>query len=322
VAAVPFGGSGRRDELFARRTEQLLSELLDSGMPVFGLSPSLQPGEACFGGLESSGGTIVVVHVAYGQWAVVDTARWDGGRMASPPLRAALEHHVRFAGECCADLGWSESPATLLVDGRAVAGRQVRAGDRWWAVRCGHADVEITVVGRDWQPGLVAVETMADLVPMLDGPRDAVPMPEGFREPHLALADAVLRNAAAQAAWLADGGPAPELLDYWSSLWRAVVRRQMELSGQPERVADHAVSSMMSQLAGLFHEAAWFREDADLRRRAVAEVLLYGTELGDVPSGAAQQAWHRRALDGSARLPAARGREWLAGWQEWAAGQD
>lgn len=165
------------------------------------------------------------------------------------------------------------------------------------------------------------METLADLVPMLERVRsgaDAVPPPSDRREPHLVLADAVLLNAAARAARLAEGGPAPESPDHRPSLWRAGVRRQMELSGQPERVADHAVSSMMSQVAALFHEAAWFRADAGLRGRAVAEILLHGTELGGVPSHAAQQAWLRRSVGGPPGRRTAAHREWLAAWQRWA----
>ena len=314
-----ISGSGRRDELYARETEQLLSELLDCGLPVFALSPSRRPAPECFGGLESAGEAVVAVHVAYAAWAVVHTTRWA----TAPPLRAVLEHHARFGGERCADLLWSEGPAVLLVDGQPVAGRRLRAGDRWWAVRGSRGDVEITVVGREWDPGTVAVETLADLVPMLERVRSgphAVPSSEGHREPHLALADAVLLNAAAQAAWLAEGGPAPESPPCWPSLWQAAVRRQTELSDQPERVADHAVSSMMSQAAALFREAAWFRDDAGRRGRAIAEILLHGTGLGGVPSHAAQQAWLRRSVAGPPGRRAAAHREWLAAWLAWADG--
>jgi len=319
---VGFSGS--------RQTERLRRELLDSGMPIYALAASLGPTGERFGGLELSGTEVAVVHVVYeqatpyGPWVDVETAR----RVRPEPLRLALEHHVRLGGERCADVAWTESPATLVVDGRSVAAARLRAGERWWALRCAHGGVEITVVGRDWHPAAVAVETMADPAPMLDRLRSAVPAPSPAAEPHRALADAVLRHAAARASWQSGGGPVPELPVQWSRLRQAAVRRQRELSDQPEPVADEAVSAMMSQLAALFQEAAWFRADHDLRRRAVAEVLLHGTALADdVPSRPAQEAWQRRAVRGSApdgadvRVRVAAEEQWLTGWQAWADGQ-
>ncbi|WP_203834258.1 hypothetical protein [Winogradskya humida] len=148
------------------------------------------------------------------------------------------------------------------------------------------------------------------------------------QEPHRALAEAVLSNAAEQAEWLADGGPEPALPAAWSGLWQAAVQRQMDLSGQAETVASQAVSSTMSQLATLYHEAAWFRTDDDLRRRATNEVLFYGTELRTkLRSQSAQEAWQRRSAYGlSASSSAVRARvtandDWLTGWQAWAAAQ-
>ncbi len=328
---MEFSRSSRSADLYTRQTERLHRQLVDSGMSVFALTPSVKPAEDCFGGLETSGEEITVVRVLYGPWAEIETARGDG---AGVPLRPFLEQHVQLDGGRCADLAWTEITASVLVDGRPVPARLLRAGERWWAARCAQDGVEITVVGVDWRPAVVAVETMSDFGPMLDQlraetpldpvPREAVPPPGNLgREPHLVLADAVLRNAAAQAAWLVGGGPAPQPLGTWSSLWQAAVRRQVSLSDEPEPVANHAVSTMMAQIAALYHEAVWFRTDDELRRRAIAEVLLHGTELGTVASRAAQQAWQRRALSGDADFGVrmAADEQWLSGWQAWAADQ-
>ncbi len=137
-------------------------------------------------------------------------------------------------------------------------------------------------------------------------PREAEPLPADLSlEPHQALAATVLRSSAEQAQWRAEGGPEPVLPGYWSTLWQAAVQRQCDLSGEPEAQANESVSTMMSQLGTLQHEAAWFRDDDELRRRAVAEILLYGTRLApDVPSRAAQEAWNNSA-------------DWKAAWTAW-----
>ncbi|SDT49921.1 hypothetical protein [Actinoplanes derwentensis] len=302
-----------------RRVEGLRAELRD--MPVYTLATASPPAEGRFGGMETFDATVTVVHLVYeaptsdGPWADVETARWTGLRIGPASLRTALEHQVRLGGDRFSELTWTESPATLLIDGYSVDARRLRAGDRWWAVWGERDGIEITVVGRDWHPDTLAVEVLPDPTAALGRTRPDPP-PRSSRpvtalsadsdgEPHRALADAVLRNTAAQAAWQADGGPVPELPAHWSALWQAAVRRQMDLSDQPEPRAAEAVRDMTSQLADLFHEFAWFRTDDDLRRRAVSEILLFGTGLApDVPSAFAQQAW---------QLPA-----WRTAWQAWA----
>ena len=255
----------------------------DHDMPIFTLIPALRPDEEQLGGTETADDRLTAVRVTYGASAEVETTRAEPG-----PLRETLEHHVRLRGD--------------------------RDG------------IAITVVGRDWHPAEIAVETMTDPQPMLQrrrpSPHRRPPAPAGDprREPHQALADVVLSNAAAHARWLAEGGAQPALPGSWSSLWRAAVRRQMELSGRTESVADRAVSEAMAQLGTLHHEDAWFRDDDDLRRRAIAEVLLYATELSDrVSSRPAQEAWRRRSeRDTGPRLRTSAEREWAAAWQEWA----
>ncbi|MEV0900389.1 hypothetical protein [Actinoplanes sp. NPDC049802] len=335
---MEFKDTNRRDERFARQTERIHAELRASGLPLYTLTQGSRPAQEHFGGLETFDGTVTAVHLVYptpdGPWADVETARWTDLPIGPVPLREALEHHVRRAGDRLSALTWDESPATLLVDGHRVDARQLRAGHRWWVLRGERSGIEITVVGRDWQPESCAVETVADPVPILDRlrgshsahraappAREAEPLPAGLRrEPHRALADAVLRNAAAQAAWQADGGPAPELPAWWSALWQAAVQRQMQLSGRDEAEAAEAVRAMTSELASLFHEYEWFRTDEELRGRAVTEILFYSTGLEtDVRSRPAQDEWRRAtAIDAEPRTRAAANDRWRAAWQNWA----
>jgi hypothetical protein len=64
---------------------------------------------------------------------------------------------------------------------------------------------------------------------------------------------------------------------------------------------------MVSQLTNLQENAAWFRADSDLRERAIAETLLWGTGLSDtVASRPAQLAWQRHHRIGTE-------------WEAWAA---
>ncbi|GAA1876271.1 hypothetical protein [Asanoa iriomotensis] len=209
----------------------------------------------------------------------------------------------------------------------------MRAGDRWWAARCARAGTQITIVARDWRPAVTAVRADSDVEPLLAGlagrrpPRPALPAATGPHdipaEPHRPLADAVLRNTREQASWLAGGGPVPRLPDSWGALWTAAVRRQMELADETESQAQRAVSSFTSQLSSLEHEAAWFRDDDELREQAIAETLLFATGLRtNVPSRPAQLAWLRRT--GAATPPtnlttaAADQTGWLAAWATWA----
>ena len=309
---MEFAGSTGRNELFARQTERLHRELAKSGMPVFGLITRLRPAEQTFGGLDTADDRLIAVQVTYGRAAEVETSRAGRGG-----LREALEHHVRRGGDRFADLEWVESPAVLQVDGTAVPARMLRAGESWWLARGARDGLEITIVGHDWHPGELAVETITDPQPMLDRLRTApafvhrepelLPAELG-REPHQALAEAVVAHAVEHARRLAEGGPEPTLPSWWTALWAAAVQRQIELSEATEADAGEAVSAMMSQLGTLHHEAGWFRDDPVRRRRAIGETLLHGTGLGpDVPSRAAQDAWKRGAHQ-----------EWKAAWQEWA----
>jgi hypothetical protein len=340
---MEFDRSRRTDEYYASQTERIRQELHDSGIPIVALSDSTKPAEERFGGLEQADDTITSVRIVYegaqpdGPWASVDTARWACTSVDSGPLRWTVEHHMRRRGDRLSAEQWTEGDATVIVDGRSVAGRIVRAGSRWWAVRCARGDIEISVVARDWHPDAIAVDTLVDVVPMLSRLRtppaspmrpEPEPVPDGLsREPHRALVDVVLRSAREQAEWRADGGPVPELPRYWTALWQAAVQRQMTLADQPEPEANRAVGSIVTQLSNLRHNAAWFREDSRLRERAIAETLLYGTGVSDdVSSSPAQHAWHSRqamappANGAEVEAGAAADRRWIDAWAAWADG--
>jgi hypothetical protein len=226
--------------------------------------------------------------------------------------------------------------ALQLVDGAPVVGRIIRAGERWWAVRCRLGDLEISVGAQDWHPDVIAVDTMDDVVAMLARlQRPATPgrgeapaggeVPEHLRgEPHRALVDVVLAATREEPEWLTAHAVPPDLPWYWGTVWRAAVRRHTELTDEPDAAADRSVRGMVDQLAGLHRDAAWFREERALRERAIGETLLHGTGMSDrVPSRPAQLAW-RRLQDHGDRDPRAHHaahEAWLAAWAGWAEGQ-
>ena len=101
----------RSDWLFVRQTERMRRALRECGLPVAGLSAATAPAEAAFGGLEQTGGDVVVtVSIRYGDpsavFAVVRTSR------AAVPLRELIEPYVPGAAS---SLVWSEGDATVLV---------------------------------------------------------------------------------------------------------------------------------------------------------------------------------------------------------------
>ena len=318
-----------------RRVDQIRRRLEESGIPVFALLPAAEPAAAQFGGYGESDGTLFVVSLVYeapdGVWVGVDIERFAGTRVVSGPLRQKVEHQMRMHGERLSAVPWSEADATMIVDGRPVAGRMVRAGDRWWAARCRLDDgpdspkraastpargVEVSVVARDWHPAVVEVCTVADVVPMLSRVPDAppvtaspAPLPAGLRgEPHRALVEAALQSRRALVEWLADGGAVPELPGYWTELWAAALARQVALSDQPEPAARMALRDLVAQLSDLDEVAEWFRTDDRLRELAINETLLYVTGLTDrVSSRSAQVAWRH-----------GRREAWRQAWAAWA----
>ncbi|MGC5291016.1 hypothetical protein [Micromonospora sp. DT231] len=299
------------DERFVQQTERVRRELLDSATPVFALTGPDRPATECFAGTETFDDTITVVRIVHGDpttgpWAAVDTARWADVPVNAGPLRTHLEHGMRLAGDRFSDVEWTENDTTVLVDDQPVPGRTVRAGHRWWATRCERDGVEITVTARDWHPATVHLGSVTDLTPLLDAlgsrptaetpPTEPVALPPDLaREPHRALIDAALRTRRDHIAWMADGGAPPHLPPYWSTLWQAAVRRQRQLTDQDEPDADRAVSDIVAHVTSIADGTTWFDEHATLRARAINEILLYGTGLGEgVSSHPAQRAWRER----------------------------
>ncbi|WP_433795775.1 hypothetical protein [Actinoplanes sp. CA-252034] len=299
-------------ERFARQTARISREIHDSGLRVFALAAVVEPVAAVFGNLVETGGEITAVQVEYpapdGRWVQVESAR---GPLA--PLRLLLEQRAgRDAG-----LNWSQEAGTLLVDGRPVPAETVRAGDRWRAWRCDVEGIRITVLGRDWAADPVPVVTLADPAPMLDRLATASPVQpwqhlrsNAPREPHRVLIETILSRDIEHSKWSVEIGAMPDSSVVPGELWEAAVLRQRELGDDPD--AERSIRDMVHLVSSLQHEADWFRNDADLRRRALAEILLKVTGLSpDVPSSAAQEAWRHRAD----------GRDWRATWRDWAAGR-
>jgi hypothetical protein len=311
--------SKRWQERFAEQTARITREIHGSGLRVFALAAAVEPADALFGNLEESDGEITAVRVEYPgpAWVQVESARGH-----SAPLRLLLEQLVGRDGVRFADLAWTSPPATILVDGRPQRAETLRAGDRWQATRCQtHDGVRITVLSRDWDADPVAVVTLTDPAPMLDRlatvppvelpPYNAEPIPAG--EPHRVLIETILCRDIEHLKWLAEGGPMPVSPVYAGELRQAALLRQMDLSDDRDAErAERAIGDMEHLVSSLQHQAAWFRDDADLREQAISEILLRVTGLApDVPSATAQEAWQHRA----------EGRDWHAAWRDWAAGR-
>ncbi|MEU4688646.1 hypothetical protein [Actinoplanes sp. NPDC023714] len=328
------------EDLLRSSRDELRRALRRRPLPVAILAGATDLPPARLGGWETFDGVATCVRVDYGQpvksgsWVSVETARWSGTQVTGGPLRELLEHHMRQNGDRFSSVEWTGDDRTVTVDGRTVAGRRLRAGDRWWAVRCTLRDVEISVVAHDWD-AVVAVRTLNqgeidELISVVPTPPSFIPPAtppdppsDATGEPHRALVEEVLRSERQRIDWLTDGGPPPRLPANWGRLWRDAVRRQADLAGQPEPEAERALQGMLNQLTTLYTEAEWFRTDEVLQRRAVSEILLFATGLGpDVPSRPAQLAWQRRQglrPTDYARLGAitAAQTRWLEEWTAW-----
>lgn len=277
------------DWLFVRQTERIRRALHDCSLPVAGLAASTAPAEPAFGGYETSGDIVVAVSIRYGvldgPWASVDTSRGAG------PLRDFIDRHLQQRAGATAPLIWTEGDATVLLDGRPTPARILRAGERWWAVRCIRGDVTISVAAYDWHPGMVAIDTLPNVDALLENWRRPSPAPVPEGEPHRLLVTATLEQRASS-----------------PTLWTAAVARQAYLADQTEAEAEAAVRALLDQLTDLHSGAEWFRDDTRRRERAITESLLYATRLTDqVSSRPAQDAWHTGSR-----------RRWLHEWAVWA----
>ncbi|WP_229072401.1 hypothetical protein [Actinoplanes sp. DH11] len=307
---MEFDPLSSAEDLLRSGRDELRRALRRRPLPVAVLAGVTGLPPARLGGWETFNGAATSVRVdhgnlsAAGPWVSVETARWSGTQISAGPLRELLEHHMRQNGDRFSAVEWIGDDRGITVDGRTVSGRRLRAGARWWAVRCSLRDVEISVVAHDWDSALTVrtlnLMEIDELVSVVPVPPAFVPPPQPDDttppgEPHRVLVDEVLSSERQRIEWLTDGGPPPRLPANWAALWRSAVRRQADLAAQPEPDAERAVQLMLSQLTTLHAEAEWFRTDQSLRDRAVAETLLFTTGLGpDVPSRPAQLAWLRR----------------------------
>ncbi len=243
---------------------------------------------------------------------------------------------MREEGEDVTGIEFVDGDATIILDGQPVPAEIVRAGTEWWAAQCDRGAVEVRILAHKWDPGQVSIDTVTDVEPLLTRqlpplvpeedlwePESPGDEPQG--EPHRALADIVLQSSLEFEQWRTEGGPRPRVRRTWFRLWRAAVRRQMDLADQTAQQAEHAMQSVMSHLGALQQRAAWFRGDDGLRERAIAETLLYCTGLGpNVASRPAQVAWQRwhDASRGAIRTrPLAylvASEDWMRAWTAWA----
>jgi hypothetical protein len=324
--------------------EAAQSQIAAASLPIMELSGTVRPAPAQVTGWEGVDAAVTTVRVIHdagrydGPVVEVSTSRWGGTQVSNGPLRQVLEHHLRQDGERFSSTEWTVGSADVVVDGRVVAAEMLRAGDRWWAVRCENDGIEISIAARDWRPDAIEVETVTDVPEFLSRalpdlppftspvPMSSVVPPETLnRDPHRALVDVNVALSQRTYQWLADGGPAPEQVPYLSALWRAAVRRQMALTDQAEAEAKAAVTTIVEQLNNLYHNAQWFRDDSQLREKATLETILFWTQLDpQVASSRAQRAW-RDHRAGSApdtydevASHAATAVTWQDAWEAWA----
>lgn len=331
--------------LAADHHEAARTQIIAADLPIFVLSEVVQSTPAQVTSWAGAEGVVTSVRVLHdlGQRGdenpavVVATSRRDGTLAEGESLRSLLEHHLRQDGERISTVEWAEADTEVVVDGRAVASHMLRAGSRRWAVRCQHGDLEISVTARDWHPGTIKIEAVADVpaflalaLPALPPSMSPTPAEEVVpsdtlrQDPHRALVDVNLALSSQTYRWLTDGGDAPEQIPQLSALWQAAAHRQMTLTNQSEAEALAVVTTIVAQLNNLYHNAEWFRDDPRLRERATSETLLYWTQLDtEVASSRAQRAWrdlHVGSLPGNygeVTSHAATSRTWQDAWRTW-----
>lgn len=331
-------------EAFESQQEAVREALRASGLPIVVLNMTALP-DGQLAGLESWDGNLTAVEIVYSgpqpssPWISVTTARWIE-KVDPGPLDELVGHHIRNHGERITGIEWSENGATVSIDGMTVAGRLLRAGDRWWGIHCGQEGVEITIVARDWVTASIVLRTLPDVERPLLATRRILPEPRQpapsdvveeawpgtlSQDPHRALVDVNLQYSRELAEWQEMGGPGPKVRPYLPALWRAAVQRHMTLTDTGEPVAREQVASVVDHLCNLQRATAWFRENEALRERAISETLLFGTRLGtDVLSREAQIAWEqmrgiRLPIDyGEVMYQGATQQRWIESWNAWA----
>lgn len=153
---MEFDPTRRPEDLTRDSRDDLRRALRRRPLPVTALSGPVELPPQRLGGWETFNGVATCLTVAYGgadvagPWVTVETARWAGNTVTGTPLRTALEHNMRIRQDRWSSVEWGGEDRVVTIDGRAVAGHRLRAGDRWWALRCSLRDLEITVVACAW----------------------------------------------------------------------------------------------------------------------------------------------------------------------------
>lgn len=338
-----------RDSLIASHLAQIDAVARQRDLPVVGLAGP-PPTSASLGAYHTQrvapAGPMVVtsVELIYGDPAVGPEVRIRTDRLPPPSdpvhLRGLLEAELVRSGDV-GGMGEGKVEAVdLLVDRKRRPATLVRARAGAWAARCAHDGAVITLVVRGRVPDELRLVSVTDLEPYVRRQREQLdsmrigsaqehrPAPVDVKNPHRALVEASLRHS------LEDNVADPRgharrdsiELDRLGGLWEATVMAQMRLAEQSRKQADDAVGALVNQLVRLQQDASWFTRDAPLRAAAIAESLIYWTELRKaVPSRAAHASWQRLmrtqaalsatagGLDDPNRGPE-RGRAWSAQW--------
>ena len=81
-------------------------------------------------------------------------------------LRYLLEVELDRADDDAA-VAEATEPGELVVDGERRTATVQRAGARFWAARCTHADCLLTVVARDWDIASTRLASVTDVEPLI-----------------------------------------------------------------------------------------------------------------------------------------------------------
>ena len=377
---VPKDESGDAWRRLRREHSQRAAETLvpRPGHPIYGVAaPSLTP--AAVTGHSSSNGEWISITLAYGPWDApsgpyveVTTEATDAGMRTRAGSPAAFgegpeadlwnavdqEQHrpITWAGTTGADAEQADSaePPVFSREGLPAGDALVgRSGDVWAALLDPSdpaLSVAVTIVGRGVAPELVALQTIADLRPMIEAQTEIINarIERGRREPRPPLpelepaegvaafrarAEFTLTSSAQQRAAGRERRagreprPSPRQAADWggmhSALWQRAVREQQRLRGTNAATADYVVTEVINHLGFLDENAPWFSADPRLREAAIDETLRHAMLGNAVPSETAQEAWARHWSARATRLPRDLGGEDLrAEFADRAAGTD
>jgi hypothetical protein len=347
--------------------------------PVFGLAaPILTPAVLLH---QSSNGFPVLVALRYGSWETAAgphvtvtsaaprseiraasavpgvPASFTYGRSVRYPERDLIREieaeRKRVAVHTDVDQEEPAEPPRYTREALPMGDALVCRHGTMWAARLvdGSPEVIVTISGHGAEPGVVRLEPVTDLRPMLAARGEVFAR---LRERRRAAPPPVLEPAEGIAAWraLADfslasnarireaarAGREPRTPigsgPMHTALWQRAARERQRLAGGSAHSAGEAVTEAINHVGHLDERAAWFGTDAWLRETAIDETIRRAL-LGDaVSSEPAQEAWDRYWSehlawlrvdpDAAERLALTRTRDalaedWLQAWAAWAA---